>query len=41
MYKRQSEDSTRPNTRRLTVDDVVEKLLRLDYVKKELSELGR
>ena len=41
VHTQASEDYTSHNTRRLTVDEVVEKLLRLDYVKKELSELGR
>ena len=41
VHTQASEDYTSHNTRRLTVDEVVEKLLSLDYVKKELSELGR
>ncbi|WP_443722120.1 hypothetical protein, partial [Ruthenibacterium lactatiformans] len=29
------------NTRRLTVDEVVDKLLSLEYVKEELAALGK
>lgn len=35
------EDYTSHNTRRLTVDEVVEKLLTLDYIKEELAALGK
>ena len=35
------EDYTSHNTQRLTVDEVVEKLLTLDYIKEELAALGK
>ena len=35
------EDYTSHNTRRLTVDEVVDKLLSLEYVKEELAALGK
>ena len=35
------EDYTSHNTRRLTVDEVVVKLLSLEYVKEELAALGK
>lgn len=35
------EDYTSHNTRRLNVDEVVEKLLTLDYIKEELAALGK
>ncbi len=36
-----NEDYTSHNTRRLTVDEVAEKLLTLDYIKEELAALGK
>ncbi|MFQ9680928.1 MAG: hypothetical protein ACLRZH_13350 [Ruthenibacterium lactatiformans] len=37
----QAEDYTSHNTRRLTVDEVVDKLPSLEYVKEELAALGK
>ena len=41
VHTQAPEDYTSHNTRRLTVDEVVEKLLTLDYIKEELAALGK
>ena len=41
MQTQAPEDYTSHNTRRLNVDEVVEKLLTLDYIKEELAALGK
>ena len=41
VHTRADEEYTSHNTTRLTVDEVVQRLLTLDYVKKELEERGK
>ncbi len=41
VHTQAPEDYTSHNTRRLTVDEVVDKLLTLDFIKEELAALGK
>ena len=41
VHTQADEEYTSHNTTRLTVDEVVQRLLTLDYVKKELEERGK